>query len=240
MGGDMVPRKKVEAFGDDDAQLRLIVLEAAGDGGAVVQRRRRRDGRMLPPVQARSHGAADIIRQQAVDLFHDATDEVSHVLLAALGHLFHEVEQHARQAHVRLQIVQQFRLQQQLLQAATFNGILLKDGDEIPVEKTADVSQPADEPRTGHLSPGAASAALPPVCRGCSMLVDGVQRLIHESRLPFQCAASHALETLLAFRTENEPPAQQPCRVIHVPLPLLQIVKVEGPDILQHLFRFAA
>jgi hypothetical protein len=117
-------------------------------------------------------------------------------------------DQRADQVHVRLDRLENLRLQQQPVQLQALHRVLLDNPDDGAGEVGPDVTQPADYRRRGGAEP---SAAIPAARPAAAYVVDRGQRRVDRGLLAGQADAGAVGGCSAGVRAaEHEPPAAQP------------------------------
>ena len=76
-----------------------------------------------------------------------ALTTIARRFLGPLGNLAAQRHERADELDVRLHAPEHLRLEQELLEPAAFDGVLLDDGDDVLLEVVADVAEPFGQPR---------------------------------------------------------------------------------------------
>ena len=100
---------------------------------------------MFLAIQGAHHRLADSLFQQALDFFDDRADDHARRLLGALGNAALQGHERAHKLWAGFNILQHFRLEQELRQTSFLDGIVLDDSDDVFLKIAANISQPFGE-----------------------------------------------------------------------------------------------
>ena len=125
----------------------VVVLQVAADGARPVEVRQAAERAVLAAVER----AADRLGESRLQALPQLLDHPAHQVAGRGLRLFRDqvlqLQHRAGQVDGRLDLGQDLRLEQQLLHAAPFDGVLLQQDHDVLGEEVADLVEPARDPR---------------------------------------------------------------------------------------------
>ena len=199
-----------QPFRDDGVVFRQPMLQIGGNGSGPVDvgvPAGPADAR--GPVQCAVHRGPGAVGDPLLDLPDHRRDHRTRGGAGLLGQQLAHPDQRGHQIDVRFHRVQQFRLQQQLVQLQPLDRVPLHDLDDGGREVGADVAQPADHPRRGRAEAG---RPFPVGLPRSAAVVDRGQRAVDALVVGGQPAGR--AQRVIVGSADQQPPAPQPLGLV--------------------------
>ena len=152
--------------------------------------------------QRAAHGLAGAVGEPRLELRQDLADDLAGRRPGLVGQRPVELDEQRHEVEVGFQLVEQLRLEQQLVQVEALDGVALQHLHDRRREVAADVAEPAGD---GRRRPGQAAGAAGAPARGRGLVVERAERDVDALVVAAQVDAG----AVGGPAAEHEPPAAQ-------------------------------